>query len=99
MSSSRAVLGRILLAMAFLIGMVSFWFTIQFTWTPEFSAPELPIPTHTNYHAFREALLALAVNLLILRVGIKGLSMHFEVCATTLFVAAFYYLGWLEGPH
>ncbi|WP_438464388.1 hypothetical protein [Marinomonas sp. PE14-40] len=87
--------GRIMLALGIITGLISFWYTLEFTWTPEFQATELEIgPTHSNYHAFREALLALAVNLLLIRAAIQGTKIRFEYWATCLFMVAFYYTGW-----
>ena len=95
MNISKSVMGRVLLFFAVVTGLISFWYTLEFTWTPEFRAPALPAgPTHTNYHAFREAMLALAVNLLVIRVGVVGTALKFEAWATTLFMAIFYYSSW-----
>ncbi len=91
----KSIVARILLSLGILGGFISFWYTLEFTWTPEFQATNLPVgPTHSNYHAFREALLALAVNLLLVRVFIKGATIKYEAWAITAFMAAFYYLGW-----
>ena len=88
-------LGRALLLFGIGAGFVSFWYTLQFTWTPEFAAVNLPEgPTHSNYHAFRGALLALAVNLLLIRVAIKGAAVKLEIWTVAAFMAAFYYAGW-----
>ena len=89
------IFGRFLLTLGIITGMISFWYTLEFTWTPEFQATNLEVgPTHSNYHAFREAMLALAVNLLLFRAAIQGTTIKFEYWATTLFMAAFYYTGW-----
>ena len=81
--------------MGVICGLVSFWFTLEFTWNTDFQATNLEIgPTHSNYHAFREALLALAVNLLMIRAILKAGGLKFEFWATTMFMAAFYYAGW-----
>lgn len=91
----KIILSRILLGASIITGLVSFWYTLEFTWTPEFQATALEIgPTHSNYHAFRGAMLALAVNLLLLHVVIKGESIKFEYWAVTTFMAVFYYSGW-----
>lgn len=91
----RDLTGRILLACSVVTGLISFWYTLEFTWTPEFQATALDIgPTHSNYHAFREALLALAVNLLLLQAFIRGTAIKFEYWSVTLFMAGFYYAGW-----
>ena len=88
-------LGRILIFLGVSAGFLSFWYTLRFTWTPEFAAVNLPDgPTHSNYHAFRGALLALAVNLLLVWVAIKGAAVKFEIWAVAAFMAAFYYTGW-----
>ncbi|MCV0428544.1 MAG: hypothetical protein K5905_24060 [Roseibium sp.] len=95
MQSSKNLVGLILLTFGVVSGFVSFWYTLEFTWTPEFQATNLEIgPTHSNYHAFREALLALAVNLLLIRAGVLGSAMKYEYWATTTFMAVFYYSGW-----
>ena len=95
MNNRNNTIGRVLLFFGILAGFVSFWYTLQFTWTPEFAAVNLPEgPTHSNYHAFRGALLALAVNLLLVRAAIKGTAIKFELWAVTAFMAAFYYTGW-----
>ncbi|MEM7564943.1 MAG: hypothetical protein AAF353_18125 [Pseudomonadota bacterium] len=92
---NRNSIGRGLLVFGIVTGLISFWYTLEFTWTPEFRATELEIgPTHSNYHAFREAMLALAVNLLLVWALIKGTSIKIEVWATTTFMAVFYYIGW-----
>ncbi|MEM0910678.1 MAG: hypothetical protein AAGJ37_06860 [Pseudomonadota bacterium] len=62
----RIKIGRALLVPGLIGGFISFWYTLGFTWNPQFAAVNLPDgPTHSNYHAFREALLALGVNLLL----------------------------------
>ena len=95
MSNKRILFGRILLLFGVVAGTVSFWFTLQFTWTPEFAATELPEgPTHSNYHAFREALLALGVNLLLVWSAIQGAKIKFESWAIVIFMAVLYYTGW-----
>ncbi len=93
--ASRILVGRLLMAFGIIAGFVSFWYTLEFTWTPEFQATNLPEgPTHSNYHAFREAMLAFAVNLLLIWVAIKGASVTRETWLITTFMAIFYYLGW-----
>jgi hypothetical protein len=88
-------IGRVLLFFGIAAGLLSFWYTLRFTWTPEFGAVNLPDgPTHSNYHAFRGAMLALAVNLLLLRVALKGLAIGIDGWNITMFMAVFYYLGW-----
>ena len=96
MNSKKLIaLGRTLLFFGISAGFISFWYTLQFTWTPEFAAVNLPIgETHSNYHAFRGAMLALAVNLLLVRVALKGSTLSKEAWAITAFVAVFYYSGW-----
>ncbi|MEM9216310.1 MAG: hypothetical protein AAGD25_18430 [Cyanobacteria bacterium P01_F01_bin.150] len=95
MANIKKITGRTLLSLGVMTGLISFWYTLEFTWTPEFQATALDIgPTHSNYHAFREAMLALAVNLLLIRAGIKGTAIKFEYWATTTFMAVFYYIGW-----
>jgi len=91
----KNLIGRILIFLGVMAGLVSFWFTLEFTWMPEFQAPALEIgPTHPNYHAFRGAMLALAVNMLLIWAGIKGNAIKFEYWAITTFMAVFYYIGW-----
>ena len=88
-------IGRIFLLFGIIGGLISFWYTLQFTWMPEFQAVNFTDePTHSNYHAFREAMLALAVNLLLVRLLIKGVNIKYEVWAIILFMSIFYYLGW-----
>lgn len=95
MVSPIVTIGRILIAWSVAAGLVSFWFTLEFTWTPEFQAPGLKIgPTHTNYHAFREAMLALAVNLLLIWAGIRATAIGPEAWGTVTLMAVFYYTGW-----
>lgn len=95
MNNPRNLIGRIVLLLGVSAGFISFWYTLQFTWMPEFQATNLPDgPTHSNYHAFREAMLALAVNLLLVFAAIKATAIKFEVWATTAFMAVFYYVGW-----
>ena len=92
---TKITISRILIALAVLAGLISAWQTLQFTWMPEFQAPALlDGPTHTNYHAFREAMLAFAVNGLMIWAIIKGAVQRFGTWATTLFMAVFYYIGW-----
>ncbi|SNZ19575.1 hypothetical protein [Cohaesibacter gelatinilyticus] len=93
--ASRILVGRLLMAFGIIAGFVSFWYTLEYTWTPEFQATNLPEgPTHSNYHAFREAMLAFAVNLLLIWVAIKGTNITRETWLITTFMAIFYYLGW-----
>ena len=92
----RSVLtGRILIVMGVLAGLLSVWFTLAFTWDPEFAAVNLPVgPTHSNYHAFRGAMLAFPVNLLLILVAIKGAQVTRDTWHVVTFMAVFYYLGW-----
>ena len=93
--NQRILAGRLLLSLGALGGLISFWYTLSFTWTPEFQAVNLPEgPTHSNYHAFREAMLAFAVNLLLIWVVIKADQLKYEIWTIVAFMAAFYYLGW-----
>lgn len=95
MSNTRQWIGRILILFGLIGGFTSFWYTLQFTWMPEFQATELPAgPTHSNYHAFREAMLALAVNLLLIWAAIRAGALKFEVWGVITFMAVFYYGGW-----
>jgi len=95
MAGSKSNIGRILLTFGLMAGFTSVWYTLAFTWTPEFAAVNLPDgPTHSNYHAFRGAMLALAVNLLLVWILFKGTKMHFESWAIIGFLAVFYYTGW-----
>jgi len=96
----RNLTGRLLLLFGVMAGFISFWYTLQFTWMPEFQATALPDgPTHSNYHAFRGAMLALAVNLLLVWAAIRGHAIAREVWAAITFMAVFYYAGWwLAGP-
>jgi len=89
------LLGRLLLLFGVMAGFISFWYTLQFTWMPEFQATALPDgPTHSNYHAFRGAMLALAVNLLLIWAGIRGRGINREAWSAITFMAVFYYAGW-----
>ncbi|MGD1886622.1 MAG: hypothetical protein ACFB01_05780 [Cohaesibacteraceae bacterium] len=91
----KLVAGRLLIAFGVFCGFVSVWYTIEFTWTPEFAAVNLPEgPTHSNYHAFRGAMLAFPVNLLLIWVGIKAGTLRQESWAIVTIMAVFYYLGW-----
>lgn len=91
----KTTLGRILLFFGIVTGLISFWYTLSFTWNPDFAAINLPVgPTHSNYHAFREALLALAVNLLLIWVAYKGTAIKMDVWSVTTFMVVFYYAGW-----
>jgi len=95
MTNPKIAVGRILLLLGVIGGFISAWYTLQFTWMPEFQAINLPDgPTHSNYHAFREAMLALAVNSLLVWVGIKAAALKFESWAIVTFLAVFYYSGW-----
>ncbi len=95
MQKWNSLAGRVLLFFGIICGFVSFWYTLEFTWTPEFAATNLAIgPTHSNYHAFREAMLALAVNLLLIWIAIKGTAIAREAWAIGVFMAIFYYAGW-----
>lgn len=91
----RLAAGRLLILLGVLGGFTSVWYTLAFTWTPEFQAVNLPEgPTHSNYHAFRGAMLAFPVNLLLIWVAIKGASVTREPWTIVTFMAVFYYLGW-----
>lgn len=95
MEDKKRLFGQFLLLLAIMCGLISFWFTLQFTWTPEFAAVNLPEgPTHSNYHAFREALLALAVNLLLIKVMISAKTISRDIWLVSFFMASFYYAGW-----
>ena len=95
MTSKPETIGRILLFIGIVAGLISFWFTLQFTWAPEFAATNLTDgPTHSNYHAFRGAMLALSVNLLLIWAAYKGSSIKIEVWAIIAFMVVFYYIGW-----
>ena len=88
-------MGRILLSFGIFGGLVSVWYTLAFTWNTDFAAVNLPDgPTHSNYHAFRGAMLALAVNLLLIWVCMKASTIQFQSWALVTFMAVFYYLGW-----
>jgi hypothetical protein len=91
----RQLMGRILILLGVMGGFVSVWYTLAFTWNPEFAAVNLPDgPTHSNYHAFRGAMLAFPVNLLLIWVAIKGSRVSRETWGIVTFMAVFYYLGW-----
>ena len=95
MTNRRVLTGRVVLAFGIFAGFVSVWFTLAFTWNPDFAAVHLDDgPTHSNYHTFRGALLAFSVNLLLIWVGIKGASVRYETWGIATFMAVFYYLGW-----
>lgn len=95
MTASKINIGRVFLVFGVLGGLVSFWYTLAFSWDPDFGAVNLPDgPTHSNYHAFRGALLALAVNLLLVWVLINASSIQFQSWALVAFMAIFYDLGW-----
>lgn len=89
------LIGRVLIALGLLGGFVSVWYTLAFTWMPEFGAVNLPEgPTHSNYHAFRGAMLAFAVNLILLWVAIKARKIRTDTWGIAVFLAIFYYAGW-----
>ena len=91
----RQLMGRILILLGIMGGFTSVWFTLAFTWNPDFAAVNLPEgPTHSNYHAFRGAMLAFPVNLLLIWVAIKGTRVAQETWGIVTFLAVFYYLGW-----
>ena len=95
MTDRRVLTARIFLTLGIIGGLVSVWYTLAFTWNPDFAAVNLDDgPTHSNYHAFRGAMLAFPVNLLLIWVGIKGASVSLETWGITAFMAIFYYLGW-----
>jgi len=95
MTNSKTTIGRAILALGIFFGFVSFWYTIAFTWNPDFAAVNLPEgPTHSNYHAFRGGLLALAVNLLLVWVVVRASTLKPESWAIVTFMAVFYYAGW-----
>ena len=95
MNDRKQLAGRVLLVLGLFGGFTSVWYTLAFTWDPLFGAVNLPDgPTHSNYHAFRGAMLALAVNLLLIRVVLRGASRSREIWGVTTFMAVFYYLGW-----
>jgi hypothetical protein len=95
MTGRRILIGRALLVLGIMGGFTSVWYTVAFTWDPLFGATNLPDgPTHSNYHAFRGAMLAFAVNMLLIWVGIKGASVKSETWGIATFMAVLYYLGW-----
>lgn len=95
MNNRTVAIARVLFLFGIYAGLRSFWFTLSYTWNQEFAAVNFPGgETHSNYHAFRGALMALAVNLLLIRAAIKGSSISNEAWNITLFMAIFYYAGW-----
>ena len=91
----RILAGRLLLVLGVMGGFTSVWYTLAFTWAPEFQSVKLPEgPTHSNYHAFRGAMLAFPVNLLLIWVGIRAAALQRETWGIVTFMAVFYYLGW-----
>lgn len=92
---SRFLVGRLLILLGLVGGFTSFWYTINFTWNPEFQSVNLSdAPTHSNYHAFRGAMLALGVNLLLVWVALRATTLTREAWSIVTFMAVFYYLGW-----
>lgn len=92
---SRFLVGRLLLILGIIGGFVSFWYTIDNAMSPEFQSVNLPdATTHSNYHAFRGAMLALGVNLLLIWVALKATKLTKEAWGIVTFMAVFYYLGW-----
>jgi hypothetical protein len=93
------MLARMLLVLAALAGFISTWITLQFTWNKAFEAPELGHGrTHPRYHAFRGAMLALAINILLLWLAYAA-PVPRETLGVISFMLAFYYTGWwLPGP-
>jgi hypothetical protein len=92
-------LARILLVLGSLAGLISTWVTVTFTWNKDFEAPNLPNgKTHPRYHAFRGAMLALAMNLVLLWLAFSA-PVTGSVLSVIGFMAVFYYIGWwLPGP-
>ena len=84
-----AIADRVLMAFGLIGGLTSFWSTLEFAWIPEFQATNLDVgPTHSSYHPFREALLALAENLLLITAGITGRSSSREFWAAAMLMVA-----------
>ena len=95
MNDQKITAGRAILAIGIVCGFISFWYTLAFTWDEDFRAVNLAVgPTHSNFHAFREALLALAVNLLLIFVLLRAATIKIEIWSIVLFMAVFYYAGW-----
>lgn len=93
--NSGLLVGRLLIVLGLVGGFISFWYTINFTWNPEFQSVNLPdARTHSNYHAFRGAMLALGVNLLLAWVALTARRLSREAWGIVTFMAVFYYLGW-----
>ena len=93
---SKRHIAQILMLIAMLTSSISIWQTLAFSWDPLFRAPMLPEgPTHTNYHAFREACLAMGA-LSIMTVFVFGPSrLRTRSCLhITTLVAISYYVGW-----
>ena len=92
---TRLQFGRFLILLGLIGGFISVWYTFSFTWDPGFQSVNLPdAPTHANYHAFRGAMLALGVNLLLAWVALTALKLTLEAWGIVTFMAVFYYLGW-----
>ncbi|WP_120502387.1 hypothetical protein [Roseovarius sp. EL26] len=93
--NARLLIGRFLILLGLIGGFISFWYTVSFTWNPEFQSVNLPdAPTHANYHAFRGAMLALGVNLLLVWVAFNAAKLTREGWSIVTFMTVFYYLGW-----
>jgi hypothetical protein len=90
---------RGLLVLGSLAGLFSTWITLTFTWNKAFEATNLPHgKTHPRYHAFRGAMLALAMNLVLLWLAFSA-PVAGPVLSVISFMAVFYYIGWwLPGP-
>ena len=98
---SRRFIAQILMLTAILTSGISLWKTLAFSWDPSFQAAMLPEgPTHTNYHAFREACLA-AGALLAMATVVFGPS-HFRSNGcfhiATLMAVSYYAGWWLPWP-
>jgi hypothetical protein len=87
---------RILICLGLLIGLLSVWETLAFSWNPDFQAPALSLgATHTNYHAFREFTLTVGAIFIILYVSFQPESKRSKPLWMVMFAAAFfYYVGW-----
>lgn len=86
---------QILLWIAFLTGIVSAYKTLGFTWDASFQAPALSEgATHSNYHVFREALMAIGFNLTLLWLIFKTKILGLVSWKLIMFTACFYYAGW-----
>lgn len=90
------LLAQILVCIGVLITSISIFYTFSFAWDPRYEAPALPSgPRHTNYHAFREGMLAVAAIVVMLFVIFSPEEARsVRLWLAMLIVATGLYSGW-----